>query len=241
MISKIDNTICIQIFVSIDSIFPVYSPELQRTLKDVNWYQSLLQHQHLEELVKQQFINPDPSRKWRGGTAKSSFTYLLLDPRITQNLPHRCDQLKKSDVWKTFISAVFYVGKGKRSRPFQHLYDAVTYFNNAKFVTENRKINTILDIWKDNHGVICLHIFQNVIPAEAYTREAAMINALNLQNITNIKGGEFYGVSATWPQKQKNLLGMYLLYRAMKIFLNEGERQIFPNDLEQNHQEILGK
>ncbi|KAI4467890.1 ankyrin repeat and lem domain-containing protein 1 [Holotrichia oblita] len=123
-------------------------------------------------------------------------------------------------------------GKGKRSRPFQHLYEAVTNYNNAKFVTENTKINTILDIWKDNHGVICLHIFQNVIPAEAYTREAAMINALNLQNITNIKGGEFYGVSATWSQKQKNLLGMYLLYKAMKIFLNEGERQIFPNDLE---------
>ncbi|KRT84184.1 hypothetical protein AMK59_2856, partial [Oryctes borbonicus] len=209
----------------------VYSPELQRTLKEENWCQKLLQHQQLEEAIKQQFSNPDSSRKWRGGIAKSSFTYLLLDPRITQNLPHRCDQLQKSEVWSAFLSAIFYVGKGKRSRPFQHLYEAVTNYSKANFNIENEKMKRILDIWKDNHGVVCLHVFQNVIPAEAYTREASMISALNLENITNIKGGEFYGVSATWSQKQKNLFGVHLLYKAMKIFLNEGERQIFPADI----------
>ncbi|GJQ80182.1 hypothetical protein Trydic_g23759 [Trypoxylus dichotomus] len=210
----------------------VYSPELQRTLKEENWCQNLFQHQHLEETVKQQFANPDPSRRWRGGTAKSSFTYLLLDPRITQNLPHRYDQLQKSEVWSAFLSAIFYVGKGKRSRPFQHLYEAAKSYNKSDFNANNEKIRKILDIWKDNHGVVCLHIFQNVIPVEAYTREASMISALNLENITNIKGGEFYGVSATWSQKQKNLLGIHLLYKAMKIFLHEGERQIFLADIE---------
>lgn len=213
-------------------IFTVYSPELQRTLKDISWYQNVSQHQQLEELVKHQFTNPDPSRKWRGGTTKSSFTYLLLDPRLSKNLPHRCDQLEKVEIWETFLSAIFYVGKGTRSRPFQHLYEAVQNYNKSNCNSDNKKISRILDVWKDNQGVICLHVFQNVIPVEAYTREAAMISALNLENITNIKGGEFYGISASWSKKQKNLLGIYLLYRAMKIFLNEGERQIFPTDID---------
>jgi len=35
------------------------------------------------------FINPDPRRNWREGTQKCYFNYLLLDPRVTQNLPVR--------------------------------------------------------------------------------------------------------------------------------------------------------
>jgi hypothetical protein len=30
---------------------------------------------------------------WREGTVKSSFNYLLLDPRVTQDLPNRADNL----------------------------------------------------------------------------------------------------------------------------------------------------
>jgi len=35
------------------------------------------------------FVNPDPRKKWREGTQKCCFNYLLLDPRVTQNLPVR--------------------------------------------------------------------------------------------------------------------------------------------------------
>ena len=35
------------------------------------------------------FINPDPAKKWREGMQKCYFNYLLLDPRVTQNLPVR--------------------------------------------------------------------------------------------------------------------------------------------------------
>jgi hypothetical protein len=29
------------------------------------------------------------------------------------------------DIFHTFVAAVFYVGKGKRSRPYAHLHEAV--------------------------------------------------------------------------------------------------------------------
>lgn len=55
----------------------------------------------------------------------SSFTYLLLDPRITKNLPDRADQINNSiEIWKIFISSIFYIGKGTKSRPYSHMNDA---------------------------------------------------------------------------------------------------------------------
>ena len=38
----------------------------------------------------------------------------------------------------------------------------------------------IQEIWAANLGVVSLHIFQNVMPCEAYTREACMIEALGM-------------------------------------------------------------
>ena len=80
-------------------------------------------------------------------------------------------------------------------------------------------------------GVVCLHIYQNVIPVEAYTREAAIIDALGLTNLKNAKCGDYYGVASTWTSHQKRMLGTFLLYRAMLIFLQEGERQLRPGNI----------
>lgn len=55
----------------------------------------------------------------------SSFTYLLLDPRITKNLPARADLIENPmEVWQTFISSIFYIGKGTKSRPTDHMNEA---------------------------------------------------------------------------------------------------------------------
>lgn len=200
-------------------------------MQDTIWRDDLTSYKALEEKLVHQFSNPNPMRKWREGTNKSSFTYLLLDPRVTQNLPRRSESLDFKEVWQTFLSSIFYVGKGKRSRPYSHLYEAVEVWRN-KSSTVNKKIQRILDIWSDSYGVVCLHVFQNTIPVEAYTREAAMISALELTNVTNIKAGDFYGICASWPMKEKKKLGVYLLYNALMIFLHEGERQLCPEDID---------
>lgn len=120
---------------------------------------------------------------------------------------------------------------GKRSRPYAHLYQALTLWKSGFTTSNDKKIQHILDIWHSKVGVVCLHIFQNVIPAEAYTYEAAMIDVIGLSSLRNLKCGTYYGVAASWPLKERRMLGLYLLYKAMQIFINEGERQLRPDDM----------
>ena len=53
-----------------------------------------------EQLMVAPFQIPDPLRKWREGTLKSSFNYLLLDPRVTMNLPGRYTQLTELETFR---------------------------------------------------------------------------------------------------------------------------------------------
>ncbi|XP_042369553.1 ankyrin repeat and LEM domain-containing protein 1 [Plectropomus leopardus] len=207
-----------------------YSPELCRALRTF----VLPDCQADEQALCQQFDQPDQNRKWREGIIKSSFNYVLLDPRVTKNLPFRSHTMTPQECFQTFIHAIFYVGKGKRSRPYSHLYEALEYFKGDK--TSKKlcpKVQHILQVWNAEQGVISLHCFQNVIPVEAYTREACMVEAIGLKMLTNQKRGDFYGVVSTWQAKKKRDLGVHLLYRAMQIFLAEGERQLRPADIRQ--------
>ena len=46
------------------------------------------------------------------------------------------------------------------------------------YVQASGKVQRILDIWSGGEGVVSLHCFQSVIPVEAYTREACMVDAI---------------------------------------------------------------
>ena len=63
-----------------------------------------------------------------------------------------------------------------------------------------------------------------------YTNLLAL-SSLGLSRLTNKKRGDYYGRAASWNQKKRREMGVYLLKRALKILLNEGERQLRPNDL----------
>ncbi|KAK5600743.1 hypothetical protein CRENBAI_010826 [Crenichthys baileyi] len=166
-----------------------YSPELSRVLTTFQ-----LPNSHADEqALSQQFDQPDQNRKWREGIIKSSFNYLLLDPRVTKNLPFRSHTMTTQECFQTFIHAIFYVGKGKRSRPYSHLYEALEYYRGEKTAKKLcPKVQHILQVWTAGQGVISLHCFQNVIPVEAYTREACLVEAIGLKMLTNQKRGDFY-------------------------------------------------
>lgn len=204
---------------------------LKSSILSIEWLKNIDNFVSLEQKVFQEFSQADPTRKWREGNSKNSFNYLLLDPRITKDLPRRSATLSLAGKWEIFLSAIFYVGKGKRSRPYAHLYDAFKVWITKNDQGSNVKTQKILDIWNSQQGVIVLQVFQNTIAVEAYTREAAIIEALSTQKLSNCKCGEYYGVVATWRTKEKFEFGRYLLFKAMQIFLLEGERQIFPNNL----------
>jgi ankyrin repeat and LEM domain-containing protein 1 len=65
----------------------------------------------LENKVRCDFANE--TKKWREGSAKTSFTYLLLDPRLTDNLPAKAGKQTLHTSWVTFVNSIFYVGKGE--------------------------------------------------------------------------------------------------------------------------------
>ncbi|XP_034835070.1 ankyrin repeat and LEM domain-containing protein 1-like [Maniola hyperantus] len=207
-----------------------YSVELEKSLKSDHWLRNPSPYMELEAKARTDFA--DPAKKWREGNSKTSFTYLLLDPRLTDNLPAKCSKQNPLDSWVTFVNSIFYVGKGKRSRPYSHLYQALTLWKSDFKTSSDKKIQHILDIWSDKVGVICLHVFQNVIPAEAFTYEAAMIDVIGISNLTNLKSGNYYGVAKSWPLKERRMLGLHLLYKSMQIFFNEGERQLRPEDID---------
>ncbi|XP_074161558.1 ankyrin repeat and LEM domain-containing protein 1 [Sminthopsis crassicaudata] len=184
-----------------------------------------------EDVLAQQFDQPDPTQRWREGTVKSSFTYLLLDPRVTQNLPSQCHILSAAECFQTFIQAIFYVGKGTRTRPYSHLSEALRHRRDRQKQT-CPKVERILDIWASGHGVVSLHCFQNVVAVEAYTREACLVDALGMQVLSNQKKGHYYGAVASWPAPRRRRLGVHLLHRALAIFLAEGERQLRPPDIQ---------
>lgn len=201
-------------------------PEVVRSTFKIHFSDTISKWTNLEQLMSKNFS--DSNRIWRGGKDKQFFTYLLLDPFITNMLSSRKEEVEDIEIWKTFLLSIFYVGKGKNARPFSHLYEALrTNFKK----TVSKKVTRIQNIWESSSGVICLHIFHNVISAEAHTREASMIDAIGLSNLTNIQSGEYYGITKNWNAKEKQQLGVVLLHKALQIYLAEGERQIFPSDL----------
>lgn len=121
------------------------------------------------------------------------------------------------------------MGNGKGERPYDHLAEAKRKINQNN--ANNPKISRIVNIWKRNDGVICLHVFHNIVSEDAYTREAAIISAIGLIHLSNRKLETFYRDVKLWSERKKNQLGVALLYKAMNTYLNEGEYPIYKNDI----------
>lgn len=249
---------------------PVYSLELQKTFDVVHvGAEAFIEFLSLEEQMVSHF-QQKTVKKMREGNKKMSFIYLLMDPRELDNLAANHSFISKKQVWQQFIKAIFYVGKGKKSRPYAHLYEAIRQYdrcsnkenlqlfnrhpqaldpgqkgveNRPKVraltgnqftepeVTESKKLKRILDIWTTGQGVVSMNLFHNITPSEAYTREAAIIDAIGMNNLTNQVRGHYYGISESWTFKQRKQLGVGLLYKALQIHLIEGESQLTPNDI----------
>ncbi|XP_063657400.1 ankyrin repeat and LEM domain-containing protein 1 isoform X6 [Pan troglodytes] len=111
-----------------------------------------------EDALAQQFERPDPARRWREGVVKSSFTYLLLDPRETQDLPARAFSLTPAERLQTFIRAIFYVGKGTRARPYVHLWEALGHHGRSRKQgsrrSPTRSKGTAMEWWQAGHLLV---------------------------------------------------------------------------------------
>uniref|UniRef100_A0A915KYW8 LEM domain-containing protein n=1 Tax=Romanomermis culicivorax TaxID=13658 RepID=A0A915KYW8_ROMCU len=136
--------------------------------------------------------------------------------------------------FRRFLQAVFYIGKGKKSRPLQHLIEACRLRECKNDIKLSNKVKKILSLWESDRGVVSLHVFQNTIPAEAYSREAAMIDAIGIKNLTNVKRGDYYGLTANWTIVKRRQFGSYLLKRAHEILKLERLNPLKCNDILNN-------
>ncbi|KAG4066268.1 hypothetical protein HA402_000492 [Bradysia odoriphaga] len=223
-----------------------YSIELEKTLKPDTWQDALNQYAEMDFETKMVngFQTPQFLKSNGDDCLKKSFVYILIDPIISENLPGNAKNLEPLEAWKRFISSIFYIGKGTCSRPYSHLYDAIKMYQQrsgksepnsdspwTKKVKETEKLKRINNIWKADKGVICLNVFHNITGAEAFCREACIIEAIGLENVTNLKRGEYHGLPKTWPMRDRKQLGVVLLFKSFKIYLSEGESQLRPNHI----------
>lgn len=215
------------------STYVIYPKNIPMELLSTDWTIDHQKYREIEHQVFKEYERPSAARKYRGGVAKVSFNYLLLDPRVTNDLPRTGGSLSLSDRWKTFLEAIFYIGKGKSARPAAHLYEVFDLWTGKKRNDQpSDKMKRIMEIWKSGKGVVSLQVFSNSMQEEAFTREAAMIDALGTNNLSNCMRGQYYGIVSTMNMREKKLLGKFLLYNAMQIFMHEGERQLFPRNVE---------
>nr|XP_026693826.1 ankyrin repeat and LEM domain-containing protein 1-like [Ciona intestinalis] len=174
-----------------------------------------------DNTLRCEFDNPKVEQ--RDGNSKDCFTYFLLDPRITKDLPLQINQRNEKECLKIFSGAIFYVGKGKGLRPFDHFKAAIRSRTQDQ---RSDKLEHILDIWENDYGVVLHYVFQNVVSEEAYTREAAMIAALSVPHLTNCQHGPRYGPASKWSPSRLQDYGAFLIVSAMRTFMGEVERQI---------------
>lgn len=202
-----------------------YSPALQKMVLNQEGRGGQIEvnkkiGQREEVQIRNEYLQSTPNNE------VSFFCYLLVDPtRLPADLA--------AVTFRRFLASVFYVGKGKRSRPLQHLIHAskCRAFAKTNPIKRSDKLKHILDLWDQGRGVISLHVFNNVHSAEALVREGAMIDAIGLDNLTNIQRGSFPGAAAKWNRQQITEFGALLLHRAHVIFQNERCRPIFEADV----------
>lgn len=202
-----------------------FSPELNSTLQSEHNLANIKKLCKFVDRHSQWFSKHDQSKQ-------IFFNYLLLDPRITNGLRKRAHSMHVIDVWLTFLRAIFYVGKGKSFRPYVHLQQAhklLQQSTNSPVLAKNPKLALIVHLWRQRRGVILLRGFRKISSNDALTREAAMIDALGMSNLTNRRIGVYFGLARSkYTKEQRIKMGIALLHMMLSVFLRKDEYELKP-------------
>merc|ERR1711933_322101 len=80
---------------------------------------------------------------------KNYYTYILLDPRILNNLQKRSQKptkLSNKDIISQFVKSIFYIGKGTKLRSNSHIVETFKKSGKGQKLSEKEeKIQTILN------------------------------------------------------------------------------------------------
>lgn len=209
-----------------------FSSELQLCLTNLDY---IMEWGNLKIELLQYFTN-------NAKRSTSYYNYLLLNPKIIKKANFSGNHLKSGVInnpkkFETFLRSIFYIGKGCGKRPIQHLVDAkakLVKSNNSR--TQNlqcgEKIDKILEIWKTGLGVIVVSVFYHSSEPEANVNEAAMIDAIGLVELSNLKKGSYGGtIASSWSQKKKNQFGSFLLHKCYSAFVVGDHKSFSAKDI----------
>lgn len=127
---------------------------------------------------------------------------------MTKNLPSRSSSITPAECFHTFINAIFYIGKGKRSRPYSHLYEALEYHRGDKTSRVRYSVNTTPMLLKELLGhPQKAHVFDPLGPEREhkcgmYDKDlggSKNIDCLETWTVCQGTGGEGEVGEKTWP------------------------------------------
>ncbi|CAD6197610.1 unnamed protein product [Caenorhabditis auriculariae] len=159
--------------------------------------------------------------------AGEAFVYLLMDPKILGS------DLSKA-TFQNFIDSIFYVGKGCKLRPLAHMCETKQLRDqNSTLLNQQKKLLKISSIWDAGMGVAKMEIGHGMTNEEAHIRESALIEAIMLRNLTNIKKGH-HSITRRYrySKTEQAEFGSFILYNALKVLRAQEVRLIYPEGLE---------
>ena len=177
------------------------------------------------------------------------YTYIYLNP----NKPGKYTYDNKI----TFFYEPFYVGKGKDSRWYAHLYEAIRLRTaSKKWINKNNtnphKLNTIIGILNDNKSPIIIKLQSNLTNDQAHLAEIILIDCIGRRNLkvgplTNITNGGTGGDNISAHSDKIRILKnrIYKLTNEHKLAISKGLLTLFSSEegakLKQKNSEIQTK
>ena len=97
--------------------------------------------------------------------------------------------------FKAFVKSLYYFGKAKGRRDLMHLKDTITAIINwqDRVVKSGGKIYTCIRALLEASGIVIVTAFHDSSHYMAHNREAALIDYVGLNNLTNVYNGSKYG------------------------------------------------
>ena len=167
------------------------------------------------------------------------YNYLLVDGGILKPILEKYTTLDLrenailAEDHTDFRGGCFYAGKGKCGRKFKHLFNVKKSNTVLSKRKPSKKCKRIRETWENGHGVAVIQLFPECCEYEALSREFAIIKGLGLGNITNAINSTCYGMMKdTWNMNEIVNFGNMLVYRALKMSIQDPPIMIYEQDLE---------